>query len=87
MGEQQFTQEIEKGVLFGREGTTHSTRTGRPVGGQQPTHLEEIDIDFSVPGLSHAVVKATEHLRVQELVKKDRKSSSSRRTSSRLAAE
>ena len=33
VGEQQFTQEIEKDVLFGREGTTHSTRTGRPVDG------------------------------------------------------
>ena len=31
---------------------------------------EELDIDFRVPGLSHAVVKEAEHLRVQELVKK-----------------
>ena len=40
------------------------TRTGRPV------EVEELDIDFRVPGLSHAVVKEAEHLRVQELVKK-----------------
>ena len=40
------------------------TRTGRPV------KVEEHDIDFRVPGLSHAVVKEAEHLRVQELVKK-----------------
>ena len=40
------------------------TRTGRPV------EVEEHDIDFRVPGLSHAVVKEAEHLRVQELVKK-----------------
>ena len=40
------------------------TRTGRPV------KVEERDIDFRVPGLSHAVVKEAEHLRVQELVKK-----------------
>ena len=33
------------------------TRMGRPVGGQVSTQLEEIDIDFRVPGLSHAVVK------------------------------
>ena len=33
VGEQQFTQEIEKDVLFGREGTKHSTRTGRLVDG------------------------------------------------------
>ena len=31
---------------------------------------EELDIDFRVPGLSHAVVKEAEHLRVQELVKR-----------------
>ena len=39
------------------------TRTGRPVGGQQSTQLEEIDIDFRAPGLS-------EKFRAQELVKK-----------------
>ena len=114
VGGQQFTQEIEKDILFGHEGTKHSTRTGRPVdgsksiqscvsmpvkiededptrtgrpvGGQQFTHEEKIDIDFRIPGLPHAVVKEEEHFRVQELVKKDRKSSSSRSTSSRLAA-
>ena len=31
--------------------------------------IEELHIDFRVPGLSHAVVKEAEHLRVQELVK------------------
>ena len=35
VGEQQFTQEIQKDVLFGREGTKHSTRTGRPVDGSK----------------------------------------------------
>ena len=40
------------------------TRTVRPV------NLEELDIDFRVPGLPHAAVKEAEHLRVQELVKK-----------------
>ena len=47
--------------------TTHieedQTRTVRPV------LVVEHDIDFRVPGLSHAVVKGAEHLRVQ-LVKK-----------------
>ena len=33
VGEQQFTQEIEKDVLYGRESTKHSTRTVRPVDG------------------------------------------------------
>ena len=49
------------------------TRTERPVGGQQSslfTQLEEIDIDFRVSGLPHAVVKQAENFSVQELVKK-----------------
>ena len=46
------------------------TRTVRPVDGPQFTQLEEIDIDFRVPGLSHAVVKEADNFRVQELVKK-----------------
>ena len=58
--------------------------TGRPV---LVDLKEEHKIDFRVPGLLHAVVEETEHLRVQELVKKDRKSSSSRSISCRLAAE
>ena len=32
--------------------------------------MEELDIDFRVPGLSNAVVKEAEHLRVQELVQR-----------------
>ena len=40
------------------------TSTGRPV------KVEKHDIDFRVPGLSHAVEKEAEHLRVQEHVKK-----------------
>ena len=46
------------------------TRTERPVSGQQFTQLEEIDIDFRVSGLPHAVVKQAENFRVRELVKK-----------------
>ena len=46
------------------------TRTGRPVGGQESTKVEEIDIDIRVPELSLAVVKEAEHFRVKELVKK-----------------
>ena len=49
-------------------------RTGRLVESGQSIglfkQLEEIDIDFRVYGLPHAVVKHAEHLRVQELVKK-----------------
>ena len=40
------------------------TRTGRPV------KVEEHKIDFRAPGLSYAVVREAEYLRVQELVKK-----------------
>ena len=36
-------------------------RTVRPVGGQQSSQLEEIDIDFRVSGLPHAVVKQAEN--------------------------
>ena len=46
------------------------TRTWRPVGGQESAKVEELDINFRVPGLSHAVVKEAEHFRVQELFKK-----------------
>ena len=40
------------------------TRSGRPV------NVEELDIDFRIPGLSRSVVEEAEHLRVQELVKR-----------------
>ena len=70
MGGQESTKEIEKEILFGHEDIKHSTRTGRPAGGQESTKVEDLDIDFRVPGLSHAVVKEAENFRVQELVKK-----------------
>ena len=67
-----------RGAVCGPESTnrcvltlTHveedQTGTGRPVlVDQQEAH----EIDFRAPGLSHAVVKEAEHLRVQELAKK-----------------
>ena len=49
-------------------------RTERRVGSEQSfdlfTQREEIDIDFRVSGLPHAVVKQAENFRVRELVKK-----------------
>ena len=39
------------------------------MGGQKPTQVEEIDIDFRVSGLPQAVVKRAENFRVQELAK------------------
>ena len=48
--------------------------TVRPVESEQSidlfTQREEIDIDFRVSGLPHAVVKQAENFRVRELVKK-----------------
>ena len=48
--------------------------TGRPVKSRQSiglfTQREEIDIDFRVSGLPHAVVKQAEIFRVRELVKR-----------------
>ena len=45
-------------------------RTDRPVGGHWSSQLEEIDIDFRVSGLPHALVKQSENFRFRELVKK-----------------
>ena len=49
-------------------------RTGRPVESGQSiglfTQREEVDNDFRVSGLPHAVVKQAENFRVRELVKK-----------------
>ena len=49
------------------------TKTVRLVSGQPTgsfTQFEEMNIDFRVSGMPHAVAKEAEHLRVQELVKK-----------------
>ena len=49
-------------------------RTERPVGSEQSiglfTQRKEIDTDFRVSGLPHAVVKQAENFRFRELVKK-----------------
>ena len=52
---------------------TQLSRTERPVSGQPTgsfTQFEEIDIDFRVSGLPHAVVKQAGNFSVEELVKK-----------------
>ena len=67
---------IHKALRVDTYGEKHveedQTSTGRPVLVDQKLvdQKEEHEIDFRVPGLSHAVVKEAEHLRVQELVKK-----------------
>ena len=60
-------------------------RTGRPVYEQPPglfTQCEDIDIDFRVCGLPHAVVKQTENFSVREFREEDRESSASTSSSS-----
>ena len=65
-------------------------KTVRPVESGQSiglfTQLEEIDTDFRVSGLPHAVVKQAENFRVRELVKKIESHPHRESTSSRLAA-
>ena len=48
--------------------TVRIVKSGQSIGFFTP--LEEIDIDFRVSGLLHAVVKQAENFRVRELVKK-----------------
>ena len=48
----------------------HSHRLWAQGGHWSPPPLEEVDIDFRVSGLPHAVVKEDENFRVRELVKK-----------------
>ena len=53
--------------------TTHD-RTEKPVVCRDANHersmLNEVDIDFRIPGLPHSVVKQADNYRVRELVKK-----------------
>ena len=48
----------------------NSRRRSIKNGRQESTKVEELDIDFKVPGMSHAVVTEAGHFRVQELFKK-----------------
>ena len=64
-------QEIE--TRSSREEDVNHERTGRPVVCRDTNHersmLNEVDIDFRIPGLPHSVVKQAENYRVRELVK------------------
>ena len=66
------SQEIE--TRSSREEAENHDRTGRPVVCRDTSHersmLNEVDIDFRIPGLPHSVVKQAENYRVLELVKK-----------------
>ena len=63
----------DKGKDSDKNVDAYHIRTGRPVESEQSiglfTQRGEIDIDFRVSGLPHAVVKQAENIRVRELVK------------------
>ena len=69
-----FVERLEKDKDTDKDVDADRDRTVRPVVSGQPTglftQLEEIDNDFRVSGLPHAVVKQAETSRVRELVKK-----------------
>ena len=56
---------------------------GQPTGSSTP--FNEVEIDFRVSGLPHAVVKQAENSRVRELVKKIENHPPSTSSSSRSA--
>ena len=66
-------ERVDKDKDADENGDADQTSTVRPVSGQSIglfTQLEEIDTDFRVSGLPHAVVKQAGNFRVRELVKK-----------------
>ena len=64
-----FSRESKNSIL---EAEANHDRTRRPVVCSQSERsvLNEVDIDFRIPGLPHTVVKQAENSRVRELVKK-----------------
>ena len=66
------SQEIE--TRSSREEAVKHDRTVRPVVCRDENHersmLNEVDIDFRIPGLPHSVVKQADNYRVRERVKK-----------------
>ena len=65
-----FAERAEKDKDTDKDADADRDRTGRPAGGHWSPQLKEIDIDFRVSGLPHAVVKQAENSRVRELMKK-----------------
>ena len=69
-----FVERLEKEKDTDKDVDADRDSTGRPVVSVQPTgsytQLEEVDIDFRMSGLPHAVLKQAENSRVRELVKK-----------------
>ena len=56
-----FVERLEKDKDTDKDVDADRVRTGRPVGGHWSSQLEEIDIDFRVSGLPHAVVKQADN--------------------------
>ena len=64
-----FSRESKNSIL--EEDANHD-RTGKPVVCSQSerSKLNQVDLDFRIPGLPHSVVKQAENYRVRELVEK-----------------
>ena len=61
-------KDVDENVDADQINTTRPVESGQSIG--LFTQREEIDIDYRVSGLPHAVVKQAENFRVRELVKK-----------------
>ena len=61
-------KDTDKNVDADHDGTRRPVVIGQPIGSATP--FNEVDIDFRVSGLPHAVMKQAENSRVRELVKK-----------------
>ena len=61
-------KDTDKDVDADRDRTWRPVVIGQPIGSSTP--FDEVDIDFRVSGLPHAVVKQAEKSRVRELVTK-----------------
>ena len=72
------TRSYHESTNFNVGDETNHDRTGTPVGcrdsshaqGHEQTMLNEVNMDFRIPGLPHSVVKQAQNSRVRELVKK-----------------
>ena len=69
------TRSSHESTSFNVGDDTNHDRTGQPVVGRDASHepsnelsmVNDVDIDFRIPGLPHSVVKQAENSRVREL--------------------
>ena len=69
------TRSLHESISFNVGDETIRDRTGQPVvnrdeSSHEHTMVNEVNMDFRIPGLPHSVVKQAESSRVPELVKK-----------------